>query len=349
MTSFDESLHPRERSGEFAKKINSAPARGLAAPAGDELPAAFHAVWDGPEEHAREAHARGLFTAIAEPADHDVVRALRDYGADATLRALRSERSDEEVAAEIGVEELGSVMRWRARLGDAERVYRDAELAGLTLHTPAEGGIPARFAELGDTAPIALWVRGDADLLHDMDKSVSIEGSRAATSYGSHAARELGAKAAADGHVVVTGGSYGIGEDALRGSVAAGGRSVVILASGADRPYPAGNGELFDAVVGRGGAVVSETPPGAAPTRWRFMARARLLGAASAATIIVESGSRGGSLNTAENAAALGRPVYAVPGPITSAASTGTNALIRDGKAKLLNSLDDLTGDAAHM
>ncbi|MGB3376664.1 MAG: DNA-processing protein DprA, partial [Microbacterium sp.] len=93
--------------------------------------------------------------------------------------------------------------------------------------------------------------------------------------------------------------------------------------------YPIGHQQLFDRIRA-GGAVLSEVPCGSAPTKWRFLQRNRLIAAAGAATVVVEAGWRSGSLNTAGHAAALGRPLGAVPGPISSAASAGCHRLLRE-------------------
>jgi DNA processing protein len=131
----------------------------------------------------------------------------------------------------------------------------------------------------------------------------------------------------------VSGGAYGIDAAAHRGAVARGGRTVVILAGGVDRAYPAGNARLLDAVVEAGGALLSEVPPGSVPTRSRFLARNRLIAAAGRATVVVEAAWRSGAMSTAHHAARLLRPVGAVPGPVTSSASAGCHRLLREGVA----------------
>src|SRR5690606_9795532 len=92
------------------------------------------------------------------------------------------------------------------------------------------------------------------------------------------------------------------------------------------------------------GAVVTEYPPGSVPARHRFLVRNRLIAALAEVTVVVEAGRRSGSLNTATTAANLGRGVAAVPGPITSAMSSGCHDLIRDGKAVLVTSWPDVRG-----
>jgi len=104
---------------------------------------------------------------------------------------------------------------------------------------------------------------------------------------------------------------------------------VAFLAGRVDRPYPSGHVDLLDRIATEG-AVISELPCGAAPTKWRFLQRNRLIAATSRATIVLEAGWRSGSLNTAGHAATLGRPLGAVPGPVTSPASAGCHRLIRE-------------------
>jgi len=113
------------------------------------------------------------------------------------------------------------------------------------------------------------------------------------------------------------------------------------MAGGLARLYPAGNSALFESIRANG-LVISELPPSREPTKWRFLQRNRLIAAMSMATVVVEAGWRSGSISTANHAAILGRPVAAVPGSITSQASRGTNQLIRDRKAELIGSADDL-------
>ena len=116
---------------------------------------------------------------------------------------------------------------------------------------------------------------------------------------------------------------------------------MALLAGGADRPSPAGHAELIERIAASG-AVVSEVPCGATPTKWRFLQRNRLIAAISAATVVVEAGARSGSLNTAGHAAALARPLGAVPGPVTSAASVGCHRLLREFDARCVTNADEV-------
>ena len=107
------------------------------------------------------------------------------------------------------------------------------------------------------------------------------------------------------------------------------GTTVAVLACGVDRAYPVGHGELFRSIRERG-ALVSEWPPGRMPTRPGFLVRNRVIAALSRGTVVVEAARRSGALNTARHARDLGRPLMAVPGPVTSAQSAGCHQVIRD-------------------
>jgi len=142
------------------------------------------------------------------------------------------------------------------------------------------------------------------------------------------------------GHTIVSGAAYGIDGMAHRAALASAGRTVAYLAGGVDRFYPSGHDALLTRIV-ETGAVVSELPCGSAPTKWRFLMRNRLIAASTKATLVVEAGWRSGSLNIAGRAVALGRPLGAVPGPVTSAASAGCHRLVRECGAIVVTNADE--------
>jgi DNA processing protein len=205
--------------------------------------------------------------------------------------------------------------------------------------------------ELHRAQPYALWLRGSGDLAYGCLRSVAIVGSRAATGYGVHVTGELAADLAERGWLIVSGGAYGIDAAAHRGALLAAGTAaletagtagtIAVLACGVDQPYPAGHGSLF-ASIADGGLLVSEWPPGSHPTRYRFLVRNRVIAALTKGTVVVEAGERSGALNTARHAAELGRPVMAVPGPVTSAQSAGCHRIIRDWGGSLVTSTKDV-------
>ncbi len=195
--------------------------------------------------------------------------------------------------------------------------------------------------------PLALWVVGSARLDDMAQRAVAIVGTRACTRYGEHVAAELAAGLVERDVTVVSGGAYGIDGAAHRTTLAADGFTVAVLAGGIDIPYPSGHATLLHR-IGQEGLLVSEYPPGVRPARHRFLTRNRLVAALSGATVVVEAGARSGAANTAAWARALGRPVCAVPGPITSAASVGCHALLRDG-ANLVTRAADVVELMGHI
>jgi DNA processing protein len=180
--------------------------------------------------------------------------------------------------------------------------------------------------------PLVLWASGPARLDEVSARAAAIVGTRAATPYGEHVAAELAAGLAERDVTVVSGGAYGIDGAAHRAALACEGVTVAIVAGGIDNPYPSGHSALFHRIR-QECLLVSEYPPGVAPGRLRFLTRNRLVAALSGATVVVEAGLRSGAANTAAWARALGRSVCAVPGPVTSAASAGCHALLRDDAA----------------
>jgi DNA processing protein len=132
------------------------------------------------------------------------------------------------------------------------------------------------------------------------------------------------------GFTVVSGAAYGIDSSAHRAALAARGPTVAVLACGIDRAYPARNEGLIERIAMHG-CVATEVPPGSAPTRWRFLERNRLTAAMTTATVVVEAAWRSGAIGTANRALEYGRPVGAVPGPVTASMSAGCHRLLRQG------------------
>lgn len=189
-------------------------------------------------------------------------------------------------------------------------------------------------------APLVLWVVGPSRMSDFTQRAASIVGTRAATAYGEHIAADLAAGLAERDVAVVSGGAYGIDGAAHRAALASDGETVAVLAAGIDVPYPAGHSALLHR-VSRHGLIVSEYPPGMRPTRRQFLTRNRLVAALSGATVVVEAGARSGARNTAGWAKALGRPVGAVPGPVTSSSSVGCHELL-DQRVKVVTRAADV-------
>lgn len=184
------------------------------------------------------------------------------------------------------------------------------------------------------TPPLALWARGTAKLDDAVRTSVSITGTRATSGYGEFAAADTAYAVASEGVTVVSGANYGIDASALRGALAAEGTTVAVLACALDAGYPAGHDALLDRIAERG-LVLSEYPPGTPVAKHRFVARLRLIAAFGQSTLVVEAGVRSGAVALARTTFEFGKPVLAIPGPVTSRTSEGCHELIREQRATL--------------
>lgn len=285
-----------------------------------------------------ERTARIILAVASEPGDAVTGRMIRTVGASETVARV--------VADEVPPGPDGD--SWQRRLAprldpaQVQRVLADTERHETRVLIPGDAEWPAGIDALGDRVPVALWAKGDTGLLaRPVWDRLTVTGARASTGYGEHVTTELVQSAVTDARVVFSGGAYGIDGAAHRAALASDGSTVAVLAGGLDRPYPAGHTELLGR-VGRDGLLLSELPPGAAPTKWRFLQRGRLLAALSGTVLIAEAGYRSGTLHTAARASELGRPVGAIPGPITSATSTGCHRLLRDGLATVITGYDDV-------
>lgn len=286
-----------------------------------------------------ERTARQLLAVIGSPGDISTGALLSRIGA---VEAITLIERDTAVPGMDAVESAVWRDRMRPRAGVDYLAAQTLSSEDYRVLIPSDPDWPTGIADLGDRAPYALWARGRTNLLvNTLSRFVTVTGARAATAYGTHITEGLAGELARNGKTLVAGAAYGIEGSVHRAALAEGGNTIAVLASGIDRPYPAGHSELVASVT-RAGLVLSEAPPNVAPTRQRFLDRSRILAAVSGATIVVEAGYRSGALHTAHEANALGRIVGAVPGPITSAASSGTNHLLQDGGAEVIVRASDV-------
>ncbi len=219
--------------------------------------------------------------------------------------------------------EPGTALRLEAFLSDGGQL--------LTLGHP---DYPALLAGIDDP-PAALHLRGDATLL--WQPQVAIVGSRQASRGGAELAAEFASDFVRAGLAVTSGLALGIDAAAHQGTVDAGGRTIAVLATGADRIYPQRHRDLAAAILDHQGAILSETPPGTAPLPELFPQRNRIISGLSLGTVVIEAGLASGSLVTARLATSQGREVYAVPGSVKHPLARGCHQLIREG-AKLVES-----------
>lgn len=222
-------------------------------------------------------------------------------------------------------------------LADGEAAIAEAERWGAQVLIPGDAGFPAALREIPDP-PTVLFALGRLDLLEL--PAVAMVGSRDHTRYGAEVCRMLSSGAAGAGIAVVSGMARGLDALAHQSALEACGSTIGVLGNGIGVVYPAANRRLYEQ-VSVGGLLLSEFPPGERPSAGSFPRRNRLISGLSRVTVIVEAAHGSGALITAGTALDQGKDVMAVPGPITSSRSAGTNALIRDGAEPLLE-LSDL-------
>jgi DNA processing protein len=214
----------------------------------------------------------------------------------------------------------------RARAaGWAERAYRTVLSDGIHVLLPGGAAYPAEL-EHADPAPFPLFGMGRLGLLET--PMVAVVGTRACTRYGRQAAHRIAAGLAAAGVTVVSGLARGI--DGVAHRAAGARRTIAVVGSGVDVTFPRQHRAL-QAAIARDGLVLSEQLPGTPPVGHNFPRRNRIIAGLARAVVVVEAPARSGALSTASHAREMGRDVFAVPGPVGSRASEGTNALIRDG------------------
>ncbi|MBF4995473.1 DNA-protecting protein DprA [Arthrobacter gandavensis] len=314
--------------------------------------------------------ARAALSRLIEPSDTMGQALVAAAGPEtAALVASGRQRAGSTLRREMGalLEERGvrgadrvfaeALGRWLPRAADLapQRDLQTVRRFGGRMIVPEDTDWPAALDDLGQSRPFCLWTRGNGTI-PELAQCLSLVGSRDATSYGLAVTGDLAAGLVQRGRTVISGGAYGIDAQAHRSALSVGGirpgsdkraapdgarpsaagstetPTLAVLAGGVDRLYPAGNEDLLRAAA-ETGLIVSEVPPGSAPTRWRFLQRNRLIAALAAATVVVEARWRSGALNTAHHAAELGRGVGAVPGSVYSANSAGCHRLLREGSA----------------
>jgi DNA processing protein len=261
-------------------------------------------------------------------------RLLSAYGTpadifNATFQELKSVEG-------VGESRAGKIANFK----DWDTVNREIDLADrndiqiIPLNSPL---YPAILKEISGSPPV-IYIKGE---LTDADKyAVAMVGSRASTPYGRHMAEKIANSLASCGLTVVSGMARGIDTASHRGALESGGRTIAVLGSGLDVPYPASNGALMNSIE-KSGAVISEFPLGTLPLRENFPRRNRIISALSIGVLVVEATLDSGSLITVSYALEQGKDIFAVPGNINSRTSKGTNELIKNG-AKLVESAEDI-------
>ncbi|MFD1735803.1 DNA-processing protein DprA [Bacillus salitolerans] len=194
--------------------------------------------------------------------------------------------------------------------------------------------------------PWVLYVKGNIEILNNK-RILAIVGSRTPTSYGKNGARELTKALAHYNWVTVSGLAIGVDTIVHRTTLNNNGKTIAVLGSGLLHIYPTGNRMLAEEIA-QNHLLISEYPLNALPQKWHFPARNRIISGLALGTLVIEAAEKSGSLITADLALAQNRDVFALPGPITSRFSIGTNQLIQRG-AKLVQSVEDIFVEFEHL
>ncbi|MEU4680414.1 DNA-processing protein DprA [Micromonospora sp. NPDC023737] len=280
--------------------------------------------------------ARGQLGWLYEPGDTRLHALLTEHGPVSTYRLLSAGTASLPVRAEL--RHLPHVHLWAA----ATAAVDTAQRGPIRVVIPGDPDWPAGLRDLGATAPVCMWARGPA---HNpsFDRSVTIVGSRASTSYGNHIAGYLAAGLTEHAWTVVSTGGLGIDGAALQ--AAADGHAVALLGHGIDQIHPTAHRALFERLADRS-LLLSAWPPGARPTRERAQANRKLLAAVTAGTVVVEASLRSGAREVLQQAADWGRVGMVVPGPVTSLTSAGCHALLRtDRRIRPVTDAADVVAD----
>lgn len=218
----------------------------------------------------------------------------------------------------------------------ADDQLRRAERIGAEVVLFDSDRYPALLKQTYDPPPV-LFVRGS--LLPRDANAVAFVGPRRAGDYGRRVTRYLAMNCAQFGFTIVSGLAAGVDTEAHRGAMAVKGRTIAVLPSGLDVPYPKYNAGLLEEIIANG-AAVSECPMGASPERGAFPARNRIISGLSLGTVVTAAAQKSGALITARHALDQGREVMAVPGDIFSPTSDGVHALLRDGATLVQDPFD---------
>lgn len=300
MTKFNEADHPRVATGQFTDKPQSAPevVLGDLTAVDTGIAAEVGSEVDAllPDGHRYKGDLARL-TAIT-----------RSVFSEGAIRLVPRDRAAAKVAQIIGV----------------------ADRRGIHANIPGDDVWPSQLDELDPPVP-ALWSLGDTSLLTETDDLVFIGGMRSCSAKGDSDAKTAAAALVAAGKTVVTTGQYGISGAAVRGTLEAGGRPIVVSCTGLDRTYPAGHDRLFEQVHQAGGLMLSVDAPTSSPTGYRMMRQAQVATELAGTAVVVEAGIRSRTVGTLEARPRTARPlrVLTIDQPETAEGSLGAKALAK--------------------
>jgi len=221
---------------------------------------------------------------------------------------------------------------------DPDREMEKLKRLGIKVLTIHDCKYPSLLKEIPDS-PALLYVKGDIDVLSD--PAIAVVGSRKYSSYGKRIVHEFVHNLVGSGLVITSGLALGIDSLAHQACLEAGGKTIGVLACGLDMIYPSSNKSLAEGVLKRGGAIISEYPPGMVALKYNFPLRNRIIAGMTMGTLIVEAAKQSGTLLTAKAALDYNRELFVIPGSIYSLTSEGANSLIKYG-ANLITNYEDI-------
>ncbi len=266
---------------------------------------------------------------------------LKQFGTAENI--LKNSASQLTQVSGIGDETAKIIVNWENHI-DLAGELNEAKNRELKIVVECDDDYPKNLRNMHDP-PLALYVWGD--LSAKDDHAISMVGSRKTTDYGRETARKLALQLSSAGYTIISGMALGIDTYSHEGAIAAKGRTIAVIGSGLGQIYPPGNMALAEKIASNG-AVVSEFPISTMPDKKTFPMRNRIVAAWGEALVVVECPKWSGSMITANMATEMGKPIYAVPGPIDRPTSEGCNHLIREG-ATLLSRAEDLLEDFSQL
>lgn len=252
------------------------------------------------------------------------------------------DRLDYPSLQKLGLKEdkIRTVLEKKRKLDEA-KISEKIERLHVQIVTIKDPEYPELLRET-PVRPYFLYVRGALPSNTDL---ISVVGSRKSTAYSRTTLSTIVPELVRNGYGIVSGGAYGVDSLAHRAALEHGGYTAAVFGTGIDGCYPRENKELFAQILASGGALISPFPLGTAPEQYNFPIRNEIVAGISKGTLVTEAAQKSGTLITAGLALDFGRDVFALPGEITKATSAGTNALIRDGQAKLILEAADILSE----
>lgn len=222
---------------------------------------------------------------------------------------------------------------------EVDYILKETEKNKSQIVTLADPEYPPLLKQIYDP-PVLIWLKGNLEALSK--PGIGIIGTRNTTSYGRKIGEKLAKELGEKGLCIFSGLAHGIDAIAHKAALDVGASTVAVLGSGIDNLYPRENAKLANRIVKEGGAVITEFPLGTKPDAGNFPVRNRIVSGMSLGVLVVESGIKGGSMITADLALDQNREVFAIPHSLENLSGSGCNYLIKNGSAKLVQTVDDI-------